>query len=333
MNTSRLKTIWLLGFIALVLLMISIGGLTRLTRSGLSIVEWKPIIGIIPPINEQDWQEQFDLYKKSPEYTHVNSHFELKDYKKIFLLEYLHRLLGRIIFLYIVIPGLILWRKKIVPGKLVLLLSSMVAVQGLVGWLMVKTGLNLKPHVSPYMLSLHFFLALLTLLVAYYHLSKVRSRLPVPTTPLMKNSLVALGVLIVIQIFYGCLTSGLKAGLYFNTYPLMDGEFFPQTALSLNPFFINFFENPVMVQWTHRWIGALTLVVLVFTSWLYMKHSRSFMKPFVHLISITLVQVVLGILTLIMSVPIHLAATHQFFAALIFLGYFNIFFRIEKSKV
>lgn len=333
MSTSRLKTIWLLGFIALVLLMISVGGLTRLTRSGLSIVEWKPIVGIIPPLNEQDWEEQFDLYKKSPEYTHVNSHFELKDYKKIFLLEYLHRLLGRIIFLYIVIPGLILWRKRIVSGKLVLLLSSMVAVQGLVGWLMVKTGLNLKPHVSPYMLSLHFFLALSTLLIAYYHLSKVRARLPTQNTLLMKNSLIALGVLIVIQIFYGCLTSGLKAGLYFNTYPLMGNEFFPSTALSLDPFLINFFENPVMVQWTHRWIGALTAIVLLFTAWLHIKYSRAFTKPFVHLISITLLQVVLGIFTLLWSVPIHLAATHQFFATLIFLGYFNIFFRIEKSKI
>src|SRR3989344_8587339 len=113
MNSSRLKTMWLIGFIVLVLLMISVGGFTRLTRSGLSITEWKPVVGIIPPLNEEDWQNQFELYKKTPEYIHMNSHFELKDYKKIFFWEYIHRVLGRIIFLYVAGLGLILWRKKI----------------------------------------------------------------------------------------------------------------------------------------------------------------------------------------------------------------------------
>lgn len=332
MGHLRLKSIWLLGFIALVLLMISVGGVTRLTRSGLSIVEWKPVVGIIPPLTEADWQSQFELYQQSPEFQQMNSHFELDDYKQIFIWEYLHRLLGRLIFLYVLIPGLILWRQKVIKGNLVVLLSLLVAGQGLVGWLMVKSGLNLKPHVSPYMLALHFFLALVVLGTAYYYLSKMRPALWVEMSKTKWRLLNSLGILFAIQIFFGCLTSGMKAGHIFNTYPLMGGQLFPPGGLNLDPTWINIFENPVTVQWIHRWVGILTLICLlvtvnVFTHW---KRSPLF-GPWIHLLGLVTVQIILGILNLIWMVPISLAALHQFIAALIVLGYLNIRFRLNAS--
>lgn len=325
---------WLAGFCILVLLMISVGGITRLTRSGLSIVEWRPITGIIPPLTEADWQSHFELYKQSPEYNHINSHFELSDYKNIFMWEYLHRVLGRIIFLFVIIPGAVLWRKKMVSGRLVLLLAGLVALQGLIGWLMVKTGLNVKPHVSPYMLALHFFSALSVLVIAYYQLQKMRPQLGAALTAGQQYRYVVFGVLLFFQIFYGCLTSGLKAGVGYNTYPLMNGQFFPDGGLFFYPAWLNFLENPATVQWTHRWLGIITLLSLVSviasivktTMWAHVK------KPFFHLLGLIFLQVFLGILNIIYVVPVSLAATHQFVAALIVISYFSILFRLPPAE-
>lgn len=330
MKGPRLNARWLLGFVALVLVMISVGGVTRLTRSGLSIVEWKPVAGIIPPLNEAGWQSQFELYQKTPEFLQRNAHFELSDYKQIFMWEYLHRVLGRLIFFYVLIPGLILWRRKETSGKLVSLLSLLVAGQGLVGWLMVKSGLNVEPHVSPYMLALHFFCALAVLATASYYLSKTRPVLAVEMSRLKWSLLNGLGFLLLIQVFYGCLTSGMKAGKLFNTYPLMGGEFLPPGGLNLSPVWINIFENPVTVQWIHRWVGALTLICLVGGAWTFTKWRRSrAMGPWIYLIGMTMVQIILGILNLLWMVPVPLAVIHQFIAALIVLGFLNIRFRLK----
>lgn len=330
----KLKQLWLLGFCALVIVMISIGGITRLTRSGLSIVEWKPVSGIIPPITEQDWQQQFEMYKQTPEYNHVNSHFELSDYKSIFIWEYLHRVLGRIIFLFIVIPGIYLWRKKIVSGKLVFLLSALVASQGLIGWLMVKTGLNVKPHVSPFMLALHFFTALSVLLVGFYNYISTRPPWSLGLNKSEKAYFSFFGCLLGFQIFYGCLTSGLKAGVGYNTYPLMNGEFFPEGGLFFSPVILNFFENPATVQWTHRWLGISVALFFVLT-WYSLKKSTAWpqIKNSFHLLfAVILLQVVLGILNIIYVVPVSLAAIHQFVAALLVLCYFRILFLLPKQK-
>lgn len=331
LKESSLKKIWLLAFCVLVILMISVGGVTRLTRSGLSIVEWKPISGIIPPITEQDWQEQFELYKSSPEFNKVNSHFELSDYKNIFMWEYLHRVLGRIIFLFVVLPGFILWRKKIVSGKLVVLLALAVASQGLIGWLMVKSGLNKDPHVSPYMLALHFFSALGVLLIGFYSLSKVRPAIQADLNKSEKRQIKLFGSLLAVQIFYGCLTSGLKAGYGYNTYPLMNGEFFPRDGLFFYPAWINFFENTAAVQWTHRWIGILVLLSSIALVFRLMKNKTwpSLKKPVLLLLAVVCLQILLGILNIIYVVPISLAAIHQLVAGLLVLAYFNIVFRIS----
>jgi cytochrome c oxidase assembly protein subunit 15 len=333
MQSSELKKKWLLAFCALVILMITVGGITRMTRSGLSIVEWKPIAGIIPPLSENDWANQFELYKQSPEYQKVNSHFEISDYKKIFLWEYSHRVLGRLLFLFIVLPGFFLWRKKLVSGKLVVTLALLVALQGLIGWLMVKTGLNVNPHVSPYMLALHFFSALIVLLVPYHQVTRLRhpERITIGESQMLNLRL--FGLLLGLQIFYGCLTSGLKAGIGYNTYPLMNGSFMPGDAFALSPSILNFFENPGLVQWTHRWIGIAVLLGFGHVLHTFRKSSTwpHLAGAFLHLTGLLFLQVALGILNILYVVPISLASMHQLCATFLVLGYFSIVFRAKSA--
>lgn len=332
MKNSNLKSTWLAIFCALVVLMIAVGGVTRLTKSGLSIVEWKPVSGIIPPITESDWQNQFELYKASPEYNQVNSHFGIEEYKNIFMWEYLHRVLGRLLFLFVLIPGIILWRKKVVTGQLVTLLAALIASQGLIGWLMVKSGLKQNPHVSPYMLALHFFSALIVLLVGYYHFCKERPLIDAKLSTMQSKLLNGLGVLLMAQVFWGCITSGMKAGFAFNTYPLMGGDFFPAGGMLLEPQWLNFFENPAAVQWTHRWLGILVFAMLVLTV-INLKKSNDWIKlkgPMIHLMGIMGIQIVLGILNILLSVPTWLAIVHQVCGSLLVMTYFGILFRLKK---
>lgn len=323
-----------MGFCFLIICMISVGGITRLTKSGLSIVDWRPITGVIPPLTEEAWQKQFEMYQKTPEYNQVNSHFELPDYKQIFLWEYLHRVLGRIIFLFIVIPGFILWRKKLASGKLVLGLATLVAVQGLIGWLMVKTGLNNRPHVSPFMLALHFFTAVNVLLMGVWPLLKMQPRFKVSFTPEQSFLYKVFGAFLTVQIFYGCLTSGLKAGVGYNTYPLMNGQFFPEGGFFFSPVWLNFFENPATVQWIHRWLGILTAAVLLcwLTSVFNKTQWREIQNSVLFLIFVIVCQIFLGIINIIYIVPVPLAALHQFVAVVLVICYFRIYY-LSRSQI
>ena len=333
-DSTKLKKYWLLAFCILVLLMISVGGITRLTRSGLSIVEWKPVSGIIPPITETDWQTQFELYKQSPEYLKINSHFELSDYKRIFFWEYVHRVLGRIIFLFVLLPGVYFWRKGQESAKFVFGLAAFIAFQGLIGWLMVKTGLNTKPHVSPFMLALHFFLALGALHIAAYRYFKLLPAYSASLSGPEKTWFKTLGVFLMLQVFWGCLVGGLKAGIGFNDYPLMNGNFFPEGGFALSPLFLNFLENPGTVQFIHRWLGILVLAVLAF-AYLKIKKSelgRTYTPALTVLLGLTSLQVLLGILTIIFVVPVSLASAHQLVAAVLVLTYFRVWFLQPKSN-
>lgn len=330
--SKKHKLIWLVSLCALLLAMISIGGITRLTKSGLSITQWKPVTGMLPPLSEQDWQRQFELYQQSPEFHKVNSHFELEDYKNIFWWEYLHRLLGRIIFVVAAIMSIVFWRKKEASITYAISLPLLIAFQGLIGWLMVKTGLNHRPSVSHYMLWFHFSLAVGTMVMVYYHIAKMKSSIGKLHAEKSKILLLGLGAIIFLQITYGCFTSGLKAGLYFPTFPMMGGKLLPQSSFDLDPFILNFFENPVMVQWIHRWLGISTALYMVGISYYLLKfENKAFARPLLHLASVVLIQAILGILTLIKLVPTSLAVIHQVMAVLVVLGYFNLIFRIEKA--
>jgi heme a synthase len=317
------KKIWLGIFVGMTVLMIAVGGVTRLTRSGLSIVEWKPVSGIIPPIGDEQWQKQFDLYKQSPEYNQVNSNFELADYKKIFFWEYVHRVLGRLIFLWALIPGLMLWRKKQIRGKVLVQLLALVALQGLIGWLMVKSGLNRDPHVSPYMLSLHFFSALWVLLTAYYQLKKAAPSLSIKKGK-QKTIFTTFAVLLVLQVFYGTLTSGYKAGFAFNTFPLMGGGFFPPGGLA------NLLADPATIQWVHRWLGFLVLGFAIAFLVVTKPQGKTLRGPTMHLFGVIFVQMILGVLNLIYAVPVWLGVLHQLNGVFVILALFNLVFRFRS---
>lgn len=318
---------WLLLCVVLVVMMISVGGVTRLTRSGLSITEWKPVTGWVPPLSESDWQREFDLYKQSPEFQKVNSHFELPDYKRIFWWEFMHRVLGRVIF-FVVLFGAVRWRVWL-GRRLAFGLPSLIMIQGLMGWIMVKSGLNHRPSVSHYLLATHFFLALATLLVLYRQIVRFKKTLNVSLSPRARALALVLGGMIGVQVLWGCFTSGLKAGVYFSTYPLMGGEVLPDVAFSHAPIMINFFENPVMVQWVHRWLGTVTFLFTLGAAWFFVTRvSRELLRVFLHLASVMTAQFLLGIATLVYAAPVNLAAAHQFMAVLVVLGYFNFVFRV-----
>ena len=332
------KKIWLRGIVILVLLMISLGGVTRLTRSGLSMVEWKPLTGFIPPLSEADWNLEFAKYQKSPEFQQINSNFKLVDYQQIYILEYLHRVLGRLIFLFVLLPGLWLWRRKLVSWKLVAGLCSLVAAQGLVGWIMVKSGLSQEPHVSHYLLTLHFFSALTVLMTAYYQLVNEREALVLPEVSQrtqVQVFLKLLGFVLLVQLIYGCFTAGLKAGFAFNTYPLMGGDFFPPGGLLQDPWWMNWLQNPATIQWMHRWTGMIFMLGVTGLLWrtLSQVSLQKLKGPVIHLSGVTACQVLVGILNIIYVVPTWLGALHQLMAVLLLMSVSQIWWRIQRAKV
>ena len=330
------KKAWFRSLLILVILMISVGGFTRLTRSGLSMVEWRPITGILPPLSDEDWQKEFTLYQNSPEFKQVNSQFTLSDYQQIFYLEYLHRLLGRIIFLFAALPAFWFWRKRQIAGSLAASLTGLIAFQGLLGWLMVRSGLQNEPQVSPWFLAMHFLSALSVLLLIYCQLLKERPKILLfESNPKLKSilriSFSFLGVALFLQLVYGCLTAGFKAGFAFNTFPLMQGAFFPQGGDLLSPVWMNWLQNPATVQWTHRWLGVtyLVAVFILLIQVLRNANLKPLRGPLFHFMGVTFIQVGLGILNILWVVPTGLAALHQLMAVLVLLAYVNLVYRVQ----
>lgn len=323
MRNRRAVATWLLICCALVYGMVVLGGVTRLSGSGLSMVDWRPIMGVLPPMNPEQWQETFQLYQQSPQFVKVNSHMTVEDFKGIFWLEYLHRLLGRTIgivflvpFLYFLTSGKI--RKAETPKYLFMFVLG--GMQGLLGWYMVKSGLVNNPHVSQYRLTAHLAAAF----AIYAYMFWVALGLLHPTSSGKPHSLysrtLALTALAILTILSGGFVAGLKAGFAFNTFPLMNGKWIPDQLLALQPAWRNFFDNPVTVQFDHR-VLAITTLIAVILYWI--SSTRQEMSPHLRvsthvLLGVTLLQVILGISTLVMRVPLHLAATHQAVAVLVF---------------
>lgn len=312
----RIIANWLLVCLALVGLMVFIGGITRLTESGLSIVEWKLLSGTLPPLTEKAWDAEFDAYKATPQFRWVNRDFTLGDFKNIYWLEYIHRLLGRVIGLAVILPFCYFAARKMLPRPLLirgLAISVLVAAQGAVGWVMVASGLIDQPRVAPIKLAAHLLLAFtvfgLMLWTRWQVLGHPRMlRLP----PLARLVRVALA-LVTLQIFLGALVAGLRAGLTYNTYPLMDGQFIPDGLFLLSPWWVNHLESPLMVQFQHR-MGAIVAVLAVFgfAAWAWKTLPlRSLANQLALTISL---QFCLGIATLITNVNMWLASAHQLIA-------------------
>lgn len=319
---------WLIICSMLIFAMVILGGVTRLTGSGLSMVNWHPIHGVIPPITQQEWQQEFTHYQQSPEFNKVNRDMTLPGFKKIFYFEYSHRMLGRFIGLVFLIPFLYFWiRRKIRPGLTPTLIVMFIlgGLQGLLGWYMVKSGLVDNPHVSQYRLTAHLLAAIL--IYAFIVWTAMSLLNPDPQIskrdslrPGFRRSVHYLMLLVLITIVSGGFVAGLKAGLIFNSFPTMYGEWIPQGLFSLNPLYLNFFENQVTVQFNHRLLaiftGSLILVYWVVSKLHYFDEHQA--RSFNLLGLMVVVQVILGISTLLLHVPVWLAASHQAGALLLF---------------
>ncbi len=319
---NRAIVIWLAAVCVVIYLMIVVGGVTRLTQSGLSMVDWQPIMGVVPPLSEEDWQATFDAYKQYPEYQKINRGMSLEEFKSIFYWEYGHRVLGRTIGLIFFIPFVVFLLLKKVESRWVSRLWIALVLgglQGLMGWYMVMSGLVDVPRVSHYRLAAHLLLAIFILSYLVWLILDVMNvqRKAVPGS--FTSTTVVLSVLLFLQLLYGAFTAGLKAGYGFNTYPLMHGEFLAGAALMMEPMWLNFIENGVMTQFIHRWLGAVfVLGVLGLAVWTY--RLQVLVAPVMFLVLVTLVQFVLGIVTLIYSVPVGLGSLHQAVACILVVG-------------
>ena len=308
--------------------MVFIGGLTRLSNAGLSIVEWNIFSGIFPPLTNNDWVELFEKYKQFPEYKLVNKNINLYDFKFIFWMEYIHRMWGRLIFLIFLIPLIIFVKKKYISGKFkkhLIIILSLILFQGLFGWYMVKSGLINKPDVSHYRLSIHLLLAfiiygyLLSLTFSTY-IQKNKKKIITNKNKTFYILNLILIFLILITVFSGGMVAGLDAGLVYNTFPLMGDTFVPLDILELRPKFINFFENPVTVQFDHRILG-ITTFALILLIWFYarlMNFNSNIKKKTNILLVVVLIQICLGITTLLSYVAILPAIVHQLGSLVLF---------------
>lgn len=334
-------TVWLLFSAFLVLFMIVIGGITRLTDSGLSIVEWNPIAGILPPLTLDDWETLFVQYKTSPEFLKLHPHMNLDEFKSIFWWEYIHRILGRIIGIVFLLPFLFFVLKRkiskaLLPHLLILFLLG--AAQGYMGWYMVKSGLIDDPYVSPIRLMLHLGLALFI----YAYMITLALKLNIKNKDIQeeqgkkarKRAHVALA-LTGITILSGALVAGLDAGLIYNTFPLMNGMIIPHEYAEMTPFYLNFFHNPACAQFNHRILALLTFGYIWFF-WLsclgdiFCKR----LKIMLHLILLCAnIQIILGIFTLIFAVPVTLGVLHQLNAIVLFTTVLCFLVTISKRKV
>jgi cytochrome c oxidase assembly protein subunit 15 len=322
---SRTLIRWWLYFVcALILAMVVVGGATRLTESGLSITEWKPIHGVIPPLNEAEWEEELEKYRQIPEYQLINKGMSLDEFKFIFWWEWGHRLLGRFIGVAFFVPMVAFWAAgRIEPWLKPKLLIGLAlgGLQGFVGWWMVASGLVDRVDVSQYRLATHLTLALIIFAYLFWiarRLTPLTEPLPVEQAKLTGLSVLLL-VLVFVQIFLGGLVAGLNAGLTFNTWPLMDGQLIPGGLLVMEPAWLNFFENVLTVQFQHRMTAYLLVVVALILMMTTFKVSqrKELRRAGAHVGAFVLLQAVFGVLTLIWHVPLSVALVHQGFAVVV----------------
>ncbi|WP_166037535.1 COX15/CtaA family protein [Sphingosinicella sp. YJ22] len=311
---------WLLVVAALVFLMIVVGGITRLTESGLSITRWEPVSGTIPPLNEADWQREFNLYRESPQYQLVNRGMTLADFKFIFFWEYIHRLLGRVIGLAFALPLLWFAVKRAIPGgygwKLVGLLA-LGGLQGAIGWWMVASGLVDVPEVSHIRLAVHLLTALAIFGALIWVALDLRALARSPGAPPARLTLTGIWALclLFLQMLFGAYVAGLEAGYAFNSWPLMGDEFYPRAAEWMQPMLRNFVDNPVTVQFVHRWlafVAAAVIGLLALRAW----QQGDKLNGGVLAVAV-LLQIQLGILTILTGVELWIGVAHQGMAALL----------------
>ena len=317
-DSARRQVIyWLASGCFLIFLMVLIGGITRLTGSGLSMVNWSLIMGSVPPTNQTAWLEVFESYKQFPEFQTRPPDFDLSDFKQIFYWEYIHRMLGRLIGLVFIVPFIYFLLKKKISGTFVwklLILFALGALQGFFGWYMVKSGLVNDPHVSHFRLALHLVTALVTFTYTWWLILECiyTVRVEEPFRKERKITAVLL-VLIFIQIIYGAFVAGLKSGLFYNTFPKMGEQWIAEGVFALTPMYLNFIEGVAGVQFVHRYLGIFITLYAMYMFYQSKKNRLSDLmnQAVIYIFSVVIIQVILGIFTLVFGVPLILAVLHQ----------------------
>ena len=315
----RAIALWLYIMAGMIVAMVVIGGITRLTESGLSITQWKPISGIVPPLNAAQWQAEFDAYKRIPEYAAFNAGMTLDGFKAIFFWEYLHRLWGRLIGIAFAVPLLWFAVRRRIPAGYGWRLSALLALgglQGAIGWWMVASGLSVRTDVSHIRLAVHLLTALTILAGIVWTALDLMALHRDPNATPARLAPVAIGALalLFLQLVYGAFTAGLDAGYAFASWPLMGDGLFPADVPMVNPAWSNAVDNPVVVQFIHRWFAFAAAAGLV---WLAVKATKTGSRAGFYVVGLVTLQIMLGIATLMTGVQIDVAVAHQANAALL----------------
>ena len=342
-ESSKKITKWLYITCGIIMVLVVFGGYVRLTRSGLSIVEWNPISGVMPPIGAEAWQVEFTKYQQSPEFQKLNSSMTLAGYKKIFYVEFIHRQIARFAGLGVVVPlfywlfkGVIPWRKS----ASYLLIGLLFGVQGYMGWYMVQSGLIDNPAISHYRLAAHLLTALLLLaLTLWMILHHTRgfaqlNRKSMRSHPFWLS--VSLTAVLIIQITYGAFMAGLKAGYVSHTFPLMYGQLVPAGLLSfVNPWWRNLISAPPTVHFIHRWFGFMVLFVAIYLFWVAKRRNYGveIQRNALTMVGLVCVQILLGVSVIWFSVPTWLALLHQGTALFLFITAVNLNYQFSHLPV
>ena len=322
---SRLRAVrwWLVIMALLIAAMVLVGGATRLTESGLSIVEWKPVAGALPPLTDEQWTEAFEGYKAIPQYREMNAGMSLDQFKTIYWWEWSHRLLGRFIGVAYLLPFLWFMWRGMLPSDLkrrLWIIFGLGGLQGAVGWWMVASGLTKRVEVSQYRLATHLVLALLIFAAIVWTVRRLSDRVPSQSTLRLRVTSRILLVLVFVQLYFGALVAGLRAGKVYNTWPSIDGGFIPSAARLFfeQPWWRNLFDNTLTVQFEHRMM-AYTLFALAILHAADAIRSRAgvAVNGALALAAVVTLQATLGILTLLYEVPISLGLAHQAIAIVV----------------
>lgn len=336
--------IWLLLLTTMVLLIIVIGGLTRLTDSGLSMTDWRPLLGIIPPLNENNWQSVFEMYKLTPEFKIVNKNMNLEQFKFIFWWEWFHRVFARLIGIIFIIPLIYFIIRKKLNSTLYLRLAlvfSFGLFQAIVGWWMVKSGLNDNPYVSPYRLTFHLLNALIIFSMLLWIAMDYRYSIKINfiSKPFTSSFYILLSIILIfITIASGGFMAGTNSGQSFNTFPLMNGKIIPDDYHMNDYGIYNIFENTVAINFNHRWISIFAFIYILFICFKFIKFdNKNISNKLVYLILFFLtLQVLLGIVTLLSNVYLPLASMHQTNSILLLstllISYHQYKFRKDKNE-
>jgi heme a synthase len=311
---------WLFAVAALIFAMVLVGGATRLTESGLSITQWKPIDGVVPPLNDAQWQAAFSLYKQIPQYSQMFPDMSLSAFKTIYFWEWSHRLLARIIGMVYILPLLWFWaRGNLVGlGLKMWLPTGLLALEPIVGWWMVASGLSERVEVSQYRLAAHLLIATATYGALLWIATGLSTRPRHAATRWLKWGSGLIAIFVFCQIGFGALVAGLRAGLIYNTWPLMDGRFIPSGLWPQDPWWRNMFEDVTSVQFQHRLLAYAIVLLTLLHAALAMRQGGAIARRALTVAGLALAQAAVGIATLILVVPIDAALTHQALAMLLF---------------